>query len=154
MIWIFFHSWYLNLSSLDLKIGIVTSEQSNAVWLFINSDCISGHSGLQVNVKNTCRQPYSDINTNALLAKALKWRWNPWTLSGRYESLLGSSMFWLPYPQNHITGNAPYGTGNATHTGAVIFEGDVTGTSAAKAGSPYPQTYFTSIAPNYNVQYW
>ncbi len=30
---------------------------------------------------------------------------------------------WLPYPQNHITGNAPYGTGNATHAGAVIFKG-------------------------------
>jgi hypothetical protein len=26
---------------------------------------------------------------------------------------------WLPYPQNHITGNAPYGTDNATHTGNV-----------------------------------
>jgi hypothetical protein len=26
---------------------------------------------------------------------------------------------WLPYLQNHITGNAPYGTGNATHTGNV-----------------------------------
>jgi hypothetical protein len=60
---------------------------------------------------------------------------------------------WLPYPQNHITGNAPYGTGNATHTGAVIFKGDITGTSAAKAGSPYPQTYFTGIAPKYDVQY-
>ncbi len=60
---------------------------------------------------------------------------------------------WLPYPQNHITSNAPYGTGNATHTGAVIFKGDVTGTSAAKAGSPYLQTYFTGIAPNYNIQY-
>ncbi len=57
-------------------------------------------------------------------------------------------MCWLPYPQNHITGNAPYGTSNATHTSAVIFKGDVTGTSAAKAGSPYPQTYFTGIAPN------
>ncbi len=43
--------------------------------------------------------------------------------------------------------------GHATHTGAVIFKGDVTGTSAAKAGSPYPQTYFTGIAPKYNVQY-
>ncbi len=63
------------------------------------------------------------------------------------------SMCWLPYPQNHITGNALYGTGNATHTGAVIFKGDVTGTSAAKAGSPYPQTYFTGIAPKYDVQY-
>ncbi len=62
-------------------------------------------------------------------------------------------MLWLPYPQNHITGNAPYGTGNATHTGAVIFTDDVTGTSAAKAGSPYLQTYFTGIAPKYNVQY-
>ncbi len=60
---------------------------------------------------------------------------------------------WLLYPQNHITGNAPYGTGNATHTSAVIFKGDVTSTSAAKAGSPYPQTYFTGIAPKYNVQY-
>jgi hypothetical protein len=26
---------------------------------------------------------------------------------------------WLPYLQNHITGNAPYGTGNATHTSNV-----------------------------------
>jgi hypothetical protein len=26
---------------------------------------------------------------------------------------------WLPFPQNHITGNAPYGIGNATHTGNV-----------------------------------
>ncbi len=72
-------------------------------------------------------------------------------------NLIGSSsvcyVCWLPYPQNHITGNAPYGTGNATHTGAVIFKGDVTGTSAAKAGSPYVQTYFTGIAPKYNVQY-
>ncbi len=58
---------------------------------------------------------------------------------------------WLPYPQNHITGNAPHGTGNATHTGAVIFKVDITGTSAAKAGSPYPQTYFTGIAPKCDV---
>ncbi len=28
-------------------------------------------------------------------------------------------MCWLPYPQNYITGNTPYGTGNATHTGNV-----------------------------------
>jgi hypothetical protein len=60
---------------------------------------------------------------------------------------------WLPYPQNHITGNAPYGTGKATHTGAAIFNCDVTSTSAAKAGSPYLQTYFTGIAPKYNVEY-
>ncbi len=60
---------------------------------------------------------------------------------------------WLPYPQNHITSNAPYGTGNATHTGAVIFKGDITGTNASKAGSPYPQTYFTGIAPKYDIQY-
>ncbi len=26
---------------------------------------------------------------------------------------------WLPYPKNHITGNAPYGTGNAIHTGNI-----------------------------------
>ncbi len=26
---------------------------------------------------------------------------------------------WLPYLQNYITGNTPYGTGNATHTGNV-----------------------------------
>jgi hypothetical protein len=26
---------------------------------------------------------------------------------------------WLPYPQKYITGNTPYGTGNATHTGNV-----------------------------------
>jgi hypothetical protein len=60
---------------------------------------------------------------------------------------------WLPYPQNHIAGNAPYSTSNATHTSAVIFKGDVTGTSAAKAGLPYPQTYSTSITLKYNVQY-
>jgi hypothetical protein len=60
---------------------------------------------------------------------------------------------WLPYPQNYITGNTPYGTGNATHTGNVIFKRYVTGTSAAKAGSPYPQMYFTGIAPKYDVQY-
>ncbi len=52
-------------------------------------------------------------------------------------SLLVPYLCWLAYPQNHITGNAPYGTGNATHTGAVIFKGDVTGTSAAKTGSTY-----------------
>jgi hypothetical protein len=28
-------------------------------------------------------------------------------------------MCWLPYPQNYIPGNTPYGTGNATHTGNV-----------------------------------
>ncbi len=28
-------------------------------------------------------------------------------------------MCWLPYLQNFITGNTPYGTGNATHTGNV-----------------------------------
>ena len=28
-------------------------------------------------------------------------------------------MCWLPYPQNSITGNTPYGTGNATHPGNV-----------------------------------
>jgi hypothetical protein len=67
--------------------------------------------------------------------------------------IMNSSVCCLPYLQNHITGNAPYGTGNATHTGAVIFKGDVTGTSAAKAGSPYLQTYFTGIAPKYNVKY-
>ncbi len=60
---------------------------------------------------------------------------------------------WLPYLQNYITGNTPYGTGNATHTGSVIFKRYVTGTSAAKAGSPYPQTYFTGIAPKYDVKY-
>ena len=60
---------------------------------------------------------------------------------------------WLPFPQNYITGNTPYGTGNATHTGKVIFKMYVTGTSAAKAGSPYLQMYFTGIAPKYNVQY-
>jgi hypothetical protein len=59
----------------------------------------------------------------------------------------------LPYPQNYITGNTPYGTSNATHTSKVIFKRYVTGTSAAKAGSPYPQLYFTGIAPKYNVQY-
>ncbi len=47
----------------------------------------------------------------------------------------------------------PYGTGNATHTGNVICKRYVTGTSAAKAGLPYPQTYFTGIAPKYDVQY-
>jgi hypothetical protein len=61
---------------------------------------------------------------------------------------------WLQYPQNYITGNTPYGTGNATHTGNVIFKRYVTSTSAAKAGSPYPQTYFTGITPKYDVQYW
>ncbi len=66
---------------------------------------------------------------------------------GPGEYLEPGYLCWLPYPQNHITGNAPYGTGNATHTGAVIFKGDVTGASAAKAGSPYPQMYFTGIAP-------
>ncbi len=60
---------------------------------------------------------------------------------------------WLPYLQNNFTGNTPYGTGNATHTGNVIFKRYVTGTSAAIAGSPYPQKYFTGIAPKYNVQY-
>jgi hypothetical protein len=54
---------------------------------------------------------------------------------------------WLPYPQNPITGNTPYGTGNATCTSTVIFVGDITpGTSAAKAGLPYQQTYITDIA--------
>jgi hypothetical protein len=62
-------------------------------------------------------------------------------------------MCWLPYPQNYITGNTPYGTANATHTRNVIIKRYVTGTSAAKAGSPYPQMYFTGIAPKYDVQY-
>jgi hypothetical protein len=53
---------------------------------------------------------------------------------------------WLPYLQNYTTGNTPYSTGNATHTGNVIFRRYVTGTSAAKAGSPYPQTYFTGTS--------
>jgi hypothetical protein len=43
-----------------------------------------------------------------------------------------------------MTGNTPYGTGNATCTGKVFF-GDITGTRAAKAGLPYPQTYFTLV---------
>ncbi len=83
------------------------------------------------------------------------WPWSGMPKVHLYNTFLGSlrDMCWLPYPQNHITGNAPYGTGNATHTGAVIFKGDVTGTSAAKAGSPYPQMYLTGIAPKYNVQY-
>jgi hypothetical protein len=50
-----------------------------------------------------------------------------------------TNMCWLPYLQNYITGNTPYGTGNATHTGNVIFKWDIIGTSAAKAGSPYPK---------------
>ena len=29
-------------------------------------------------------------------------------------------IYWLPYPQNPITGNTPYDTGNATCTGMVI----------------------------------
>ena len=33
--------------------------------------------------------------------------------------IMNSSVCCLPYPQNHITGNAPYGTGNAVHTGNV-----------------------------------
>jgi hypothetical protein len=55
-------------------------------------------------------------------------------------------MCWLPYLRNPITGNTAYGTGNATCIGMVIFVGDVTGTSAAKAGLPYRQTYITGIA--------
>ncbi len=62
-------------------------------------------------------------------------------------------MCWLPYPKNYITSNTPYGTGNATYTGNVIFKSYVTGTSAATEGSPYPQTYFAGIAPKYDVQY-
>ncbi len=29
------------------------------------------------------------------------------------------NQIFIPYPQNYITGNTPYGTGNATHTGNV-----------------------------------
>jgi hypothetical protein len=53
---------------------------------------------------------------------------------------------WLPYLQNPITGNSPYGTGNPTCTITEVFVGDVTGTSAAKVGLPYKQTYITGIA--------
>ncbi len=72
-----------------------------------------------------------------------------------YSSKSGDNrcICWLPYLQNYITGNIPYGTGNTNHTGNVIFKRYVTGTSAAKAGSPYLQRYFTSIAPKYDVQY-
>jgi hypothetical protein len=53
---------------------------------------------------------------------------------------------WFPYPHFYITGITPNGTGNATHTGNVIFKRYVTGTSAAKPGLPHSQTYFTGIA--------
>ncbi len=38
---------------------------------------------------------------------------------GRIHAKSMISVCWLPYPQNHITGNAPYGTGNAIHTANV-----------------------------------
>ncbi len=87
---------YLILSSLDLKTKTVTSGRSNADWPFIDCDLISGQTGLQVRFKKTCGQPYSATNTNALLAKALMWRWDQWTLSRRYDSLFGSSMYPAP----------------------------------------------------------
>ncbi len=60
--------------------------------------------------------------------------------------LLYDRICWFPYPHFYITGITPSGTGNATHTGNVIFKRYVTSTSAAKPGLPHPQAYFTGIA--------
>ncbi len=83
-------------SSLDLKTGTVTSRWSKAVWQCINCDLILCQFGLQVSVKNTCRHPYFETKTNAFLVNPLMWRLDPWTLLGRYDSFLGSSMYQAP----------------------------------------------------------
>ena len=87
------------------------------------------------NTENKINSTSTSTNTGNVRIITGNWNLPAW---------LPTYICWLPNAHFYSTGNDFYNTGTASRTGTIIFHGNITGTSAAKLGLPYPNTYNTS----------